>query len=118
MKIRFTQKCMDMYTLEEYNVGDVKEFKDARALDIIATGYAKKVQESELNVQECEQNIRESEFPQEIVSEYIADKMSEQQEEKLSDLKKVELIEIAKDMGVSTRGTKEDIIERILNAQA
>lgn len=93
-----------MYTLEEYNVGDVKEFKDARALDIIATGYAKEV--------------KESEFPQEIVSEYIASKISEEKEEKLSDLKKSELIEIAKDMGVSTRGTKEDIIERILNAQA
>ena len=104
MKIRFTHKCMDMYTLEEYNVGDVKEFKDARALGIIATGYAKEV--------------KESEFPQEIVSQYIADKMNEQQDEKLSDLKKSELIEIAKDMGVSTRGTKEDIIERILNAQA
>ena len=45
MKIKFLQRRMDKHTNEIYEVDTVKEFEDARANEILATGCAVKVQE-------------------------------------------------------------------------
>lgn len=84
MKIKFIRRCMDKHTLELYQEDMAKEFDDARALEIIQTGYAKEVEETK------------------------------EEPLKLSEMTKKELVELAKENGVAHSGTKEEIIQRLL----
>ena len=48
-KLEFLSRCTDKYTNVEYNEGDVVEFEDIRAEEILAVEngrYAKKVKET------------------------------------------------------------------------
>lgn len=96
MKIKFIKACKDKDTNELYHANQEKEFDDDRALEIIEKGFAVEVLEEHEKI--------EYEPPQvELV--------------KLSDLKVEDLREICKANGLTIRGTKEEIIERILKYQ-
>lgn len=95
MKLRFHCECRDKYTDAVYQRGMVYDFPDERGQEIINTGYARMV-------------IEEPDEPQPAV---------EQQEIKVQymhDMSLKELRALAKEVGVATRGTKDEIIERIL----
>ena len=62
-----------------------------------------------------EQDESPEEAPHEEVDSEDSDAASHT-EASLAKLKKAELIEIAKDLGVSTSGTKSDLTSAILNA--
>ena len=63
--------------------------------------------------QETEQKVEEEPSP-ELEEEVV----ETNEEEKLLDLKKVELVEIAADKGLSTSGTKAELVSRILSGEA
>ena len=91
MKIKFVKVCKDKHTDEYYNVGQIKEFNDDRAVEIIKTGYAEEFKEE----------------PKKVIEENTAVRV---EVEKLS-LK--ELKKCCKDLGLATSGTKQDLINRI-----
>lgn len=118
-KLRFTNVCKDKYTKERYAKGAIHEFEDARADEIVATGYAKVIeviQENEENVQEPKEEIQEVEDLSDV-DMTIDDVEFEDEPVKLSELTKEELVALAKEHGVSTRGNKADIINRLLEVQ-
>lgn len=84
MNIKFKYECIDKHTKERYEQGQVKEFDEKRGLEIIKTGYAEEIE------------------------------VLEEDTIKLSEMTKKELVELAKENGVSHTGTKEDIIKRLL----
>ena len=45
MKIKFIDGCVDKYTGESYKKEQEKEFDEARALEIVGTGYAIVIEE-------------------------------------------------------------------------
>lgn len=92
MKVRFVNDCHDKYNGTPYRKGDVLEFEYDRALEIIKTGYA--------------------------IGEFSSDEVKEEDKPiKLTELTKEELIEVAKENNVSYRGSKNDIIKRLLDKQ-
>lgn len=126
MKIKFVRACQDKHSGEMYRVGQVKEFDDERALEIIATRYAVEVKEEPKVdalvhlVQQAEAQKATENVALEATNENVALQATNDAEYEpvhLSELSKAELIEIAKDLGVAIRGTKEELIERILNTQ-
>ena len=112
MKLRFRSQCRDKYNGELYEARKVYEFDEARGNEILLTGYAEKVQ----TIEEVNEEIKAKEA-EEKVQEKVEAPQPQQEEPaviNLYDLKKDDVIKIAKKVGVATRGTKEDIIERIL----
>jgi hypothetical protein len=108
MKLRFKCECVDKHTGQTYRRLGVYEFDDDRAKEILATGRAEEVKEKAVE-------------PAEPVAKSVQEKTAEERLDdgelvNLMDLKKSELIEMAKKVGVSTRGSKEDIIERLLES--
>ena len=119
-KIKFMYNCMDKYTRVNYTAGDVHEFEDARADEIVATGYAKVVTEFATKMQEAEELAEETVEEKVQEAEVSVEETVEDDEEKplkLSELSKDELVALAKEYGVATRGTKADIIKRLLDIQ-
>ncbi len=136
MKIKFTAPCKDKNTGESYRKGMIKEFSDERASEIIATGYAKEYI-SVANTVDIDADIEsaKAEKPVETVETVeTADNFKEELEAATDELAEtventgVELVNIfdmtleelkkcAKDIGVSVRGTKKDIIDRIMAAE-
>lgn len=102
MKLKFLCDCVDKHTKKEYRAGREYEFDDARAKEILATGHVEEVKEEKPVEPAKEKTVDERLDDGELVN--------------LLDLKKSELIEMAKKVGVSTRGSKEDIIERLLES--
>lgn len=100
MKLRFKQECTDKNTNVLYQVGVIYEFDDERAKEILNTGYAEVVEEIK-KVDDTPKDVEERLNDGEIVDLYS--------------LSKDELIKLAKEQGVSIRGSKEDIIERLLS---
>ena len=101
MKLKFKIEVRDKHTKEVYAQNSVHDFEEARALEILATGYAELVEEAEEEGQQEEIDDLEKELEGgKIVN--------------LHDLTLKELQKIAKEEEVSTRGTKDDIIERIM----
>lgn len=91
MLIKFLKVCKDKNTDEYYNVGQIKEFNDARAIEIINTGYATEFKE------EPKEKVKENE-PVKVDIDSLP----------LKELKKC-----CKDLGLATSGTKQDLINRI-----
>lgn len=101
MKLKFKIEVRDKHTKEVYAQNSVHEFEEARALEILATGFAELVEEAEEEGQQEEIDDLEKELEGgKIVN--------------LHDLTLKELQKLAKEEEVSTRGTKDDIIERIM----
>ena len=94
MKIEFTRECMDKTTHERYHIGEVREFSSERALEICGVGFALIVEDEP--------------------AKEVAQEATNEEPLKLSEMKKAELVELAKEHGVSTKGTKEEIIQRVL----
>lgn len=127
-KLKFIWDCMDKHTRKNYDKGSIHEFDDVRADEIVATGYAEVIEAIEELPQEEVEVVEEATEEEIEVSEddvTIDDISFEDEEEvvedgvvKLSELSKPQLIELAKECRVSTRGTKEDIIQRLLEVQA
>ena len=91
MLIKFLKFCKDKNTDEHYNLEQIKEFDDARALEIIKTGYALEIKE------EPKEEVKENE-PVKVDIDSLP----------LKELKKC-----CKDLGLATSGTKQDLINRI-----
>lgn len=108
MKLRFNEICKDKYTKELYLTDKIYEFDNERAKEILASGKAERIH----SINEVNKVIKEAKQ-----EKHIEEQQKKEEETKLVDmykLRKNELIEIAKQVGVSIRGTKEEIIERIL----
>lgn len=99
MKLRFKQECTDKNTNVLYQVGVIYEFDDERAKEILNTGYAEVVEEIKKPI-DTPKDVEERLNDGEIVDLYS--------------LSKDELVKLAKEQGVPIRGSKEDIIERLL----
>lgn len=91
MKLIFNALCQDRYTFRMYAVGDVVEFEDSRAKEILKSGYA---------------------------DIFKGEKQNNDNTVDLSNLSKQELVNLAKEYGVAVRGSKEEIIERILSSDS
>lgn len=104
MKLRFSCECVDKYNGKTYRRGCTYDFDEDRAKEILATGRADEVKE--------EKPIEQPTEPKE--EKTVNQKLDDGELVNLLDLKKSELVEIAKKVGVSTSGTKEQIIERLL----
>lgn len=133
MKVKFTAPCKDKNTGESYRKGMIKEFSDERASEIIATGYAKeyinvanKVDiDADIESAKAEKPVETVEtvdnFKEEL--EAATDELAETVENtgielvNIFDMTLEELKKCAKDIGVSVRGTKKDIIDRIMAAE-
>lgn len=94
MKIEFLDRCQDKNNGRYYYKGDVIEFEDSRALEIINTGYAKVYEEKE----EIKEEIEDVEEIGTI---------------DLGKLNKKQLVEMCKKLGIATSGNKEALAERI-----
>lgn len=130
MKIKFTAPCKDKNTGENYRKGMVKEFSDDRASEIIATGYAKEYI-STVNSVDIDADIEKAKAakPVETVDNFkeeleaATDELTETVENtgvelvNIFDMTLEELKKCAKDVGVSVRGTKKEIIDRIMEAE-
>lgn len=133
MKIKFTAPCVDKNTGDNYRKGMIKEFPDERAKEIIATGYARETVETVETVDiDADIESAKAEKPVETVEtvdnfkeelEAATDELAETVENtgvelvNIFDMTLEELKKCAKDIGVSVRGTKKEIIDRILEAE-
>lgn len=104
MKLRFKQECTDKNTNVLYRVGTIYKFEDERAKEILNTGYAEVVEEIKKPFESIEEECKD-----------IEDRLNEGEIVDLYSLSKNELIKLAKEQDVSIRGSKEEIIERLLS---
>lgn len=111
MKLRFNEVCRDKYTNELYEFDSIYEFEEERALEIIASGKAELVH----SISEVQNAVEQA--MQEQLKEDEKKKQEESRMINMFSLSKKELIELAKEVDVSIRGTKEEIIERILEKE-
>ena len=119
MKIKFTRHCMDKFTNENYNQGMIKEFDDERALEIINSGYAVKYQDNNdvVDVRDKLDDETKEETETDDETETKEDDTPELEPVELHELTMNELKEIAKELGVAIRGSKDEIIARIEKKQ-
>lgn len=119
MKIKFNRTCKDKNTGEMYSAGMIKEFDDARALEIINTGYADEYVETVKEVVDIEKHLETLEEPKEDEKVQKEEEVVDEDVEviKLSDLTVKELKEMCKEVGVATTGSKDELIERLLATQ-
>ena len=101
-KLRFKMSCKDKYIEGLVYHRDCEYwFEDERADEVLATGYAFVVEEKQ-------------EEPKEI--DNLDEELEKGKMVNLHDLTVEELKKLAKEEGVSVRGTKDEIIERIMKA--
>lgn len=105
----FKKHCQDKNTGRYYDAGETFEFEDERADEILATGLA----EESVNVLDHAAKMHE-ENTVAPANEGETEKKPTPSMVNLNELSKKELIEIAKENNVATRGTKEDIIARLM----
>lgn len=119
MKIKFTRHCMDKFTNENYNQGMIKEFDDERALEIINSGYAVKYQDNNdvVDVRDKLDDETKEETETDDETETKEDDTPELEPVELHELTMNDLKEIAKELGVAIRGSKDEIIARIEKKQ-
>ena len=85
-------------------------------LDISLARIAAQIYPSEPEQESEEESVIESEEEPKEESNEISETASKPSESELNKMKKNELVEMAKSLGVSTSGTKKDLIEAILAA--
>ena len=85
-------------------------------LDISLARIAAQIYPSEPEQESEEESVTESEEEPKEESNEISETASKPSESELNKMKKNELVEMAKSLGVSTSGTKKDLIEAILAA--
>lgn len=111
MKLIFMQTVRDKYTGDFYEPNIAYDFEDERAKEILATGYAKVIEE-----------VKGTKPIEPFVEEPVTDTGTKTVDERLNDgeminlyeLTRDELQKLAKEKGVAIRGSKEDIINRLL----
>lgn len=117
MKLQFTQTVQDKNTSEYYKPNTTYEFDDARAKEILSTGYAVVVEELkgtkpiEPFVDDTQEEIPKSE---ENVTKTLDERLNDGEMIDLYTLSREELQHLAKEKGVAIRGSKNDFIERLL----
>ena len=122
MKLRFLMECRDKYTGEIYKRKGVYEFDEKRANELLKTRYVEKVvgvdalkEVSCKAVEEAKKAIKEvKEAPKEAVEE--AEEESDYIAIDLNALSYQKLRKMAKEMGLITTGSKEELIDRIQGA--
>lgn len=97
MKLKFNARVQDKYTKAIYEKDSVHEFEDKRAMEILSTGYADIVEEEAKEIDNLDEALENGEMVD------------------LNQLTLKELKKLAKEEGVSTSGSKSDIIERIMS---
>lgn len=110
MKLRFKQECSDKYTNTLYEVGSVHEFEDERAKEILNTGYAELIEEKTTPIEPFDEEPSKEED-----TKTVEERLDEGEVINLYELSRDELQKLAKEKGVAIRGTKEEIIERLLS---
>lgn len=121
MKLRFLQTCQDKRNGKMYDLNKVYEFDEERGREILKTRYAVEVKEIEPEKDEKqvagveEETIEENSTVEEVEEETLDEKLDAGEMVNLHDLKLDELKKLAKEEGVAVRGTKEEIIERIMS---
>ena len=103
MKLKFLCTCQDKHTGKMYKHGEAYDFEEARAAEILATGHAVKVGAVEMPKAPEEEPKEEREVETRDDLEMI----------NLETLTVNELRKLAKEMGISTKGTKKELIELI-----
>lgn len=103
MKLRFNCECVDKYTNQKYRRGCVYEFDEDRAKEILATKRADEVKEPQVKASDDKKDDRS-----------LDQRLDDGEMVNLHELKKAELVKLAEEAGVSTSGTKQDIIDRLL----
>ena len=117
MKLQFTQTVQDKNTGEYYKPNTTYEFDDARAKEILSTGYAVVVEELkgtkpiEPFVDDTKEEIPKTEGN---VTKTVDERLNDGEMMDLYSLTRDELQHLAKEKGVAIRGSKEDIIKRLL----
>ena len=117
MKLQFNQTVQDKNTGEYYKPNTSYEFDDARAKEILSTGYAVVIEELkgtkpiEPFVDDTKEEIPKTE---EKISKTIDERLNDGEMIDLYSLTRDELQHLAKEKGVAIRGSKEDIIKRLL----
>ena len=123
MKLQFKQKVQDKNTGEYYKPNTSYEFDDVRANEILSTGYAVVVEEkgtkpiepfvedSKEEIPKTEENITST---VENVTKTVDERLNDGEVIDLYSLTRDELQHLAKEKGVAIRGSKEDIIKRLL----
>lgn len=113
MKLRFIQDCKDKITGNMYYTNAEYVFDDERAKEILATGYAEVVEGK--NVPKKDEKEQQKEIvPSNKEKKSVEERMQDGEIVNLYTLTKKELEKLAKEKGVATSGTKEEIIERLL----
>ena len=110
MKLQFNQTVQDKNTGEYYKPNTTYEFDDDRAKEILATGYAIVIEELK-GTKPIEPFVEE---PQEEIPKTLDERLDSGEMIDLYSLSREELQHLAKEKGVAIRGSKNDIIERLL----
>lgn len=118
MKLRFKTTCKDKYTGVKYERGKTYEFEETRGKEILRTGKAE-IDKSEVVIinslpQHEPQPIEEKPKEEVKVEKDLMTLLEEGVVVNLNDYKREEIIKLARKLKVATKGTKAEIIERIL----
>lgn len=100
MRLLFNTTCTDRYTGTTYEYGKAYDFDTTRANQILESGYAVAI--------EGVKKIEKIDEP--VVEEKRRDDLEMLN---LEDMTVTELRKLAKDMGVSVKGSKKEIIEKL-----
>lgn len=114
MKLRFNQVCRDKHTGETYEKGKTYEFADERGKEILKSGYAEEVVVVQIPKEPTKQEPPKEEPTAPTEPQDLETKLDSGMVVNLHELSKEELVKLAKKEGVSIRGNKDDIIERLL----
>lgn len=110
MKLQFNQTVRDKNTGAYYEPNTFYEFDDDRAKEILATGYAKAVEE--VKARPLETTVEES--VKGTDNKTVDERLNDGEMINLYELTRDELQKLAKEKGVAIRGSKEDIVNRLL----
>lgn len=121
MKLRFLIECRDKYTGEIYKRNSVHDFEEKRANELLKTRYVEKAEGvdaiKDVNckaVEEAQKAIKEEKEKELKEITNLEEALADGQMVNLNDLSFNEIRKLAKEEGVSTKGKKEEIIERIM----
>lgn len=114
MRLRFLSTCTDKHTGKTYERDQVYEFEDARGQEILNTKHAVRVDAMvELPELPKEEPVEEVKEVQEEEPKTVDERLEDGEMINLNDLSINELRKMAKEVGIDSKGTKEELIERI-----
>ena len=114
MRLRFLSTCTDKHTGKTYERDQVYEFENTRGQEILNTKHAVRVDAMvELPELPKEEPAEEVIEVQEEEPKTVDERLEDGEMINLNDLSINELRKMAKEVGIDSKGTKEELIERI-----